>query len=130
MIRLLAERAAARLGVRRLQQARGSRISGMSAKATLVLLVVLIAPGACVAGDSGPGYPDRRTVEKQESQDPMQYNSLNGERRPEDNPGFNEQLREKQLQEQRSGPAQNPNINERQREKHLERERRGRGNRD
>jgi hypothetical protein len=100
-------------------------------KATLVVLALLIASRVCVAGDPGQGYPvDGDAVGKPEPRDPTLNNPLNGERRPEDNPGFNEQLREKRLREQRSGPAENPNINERTREKHLERERRSRGNRD
>jgi len=100
-------------------------------KTTCVVLALLAASGVCVAADSGQGYPvDRGTVEKDAPKDPMLYNSPNGERRPEDNPAFNERLRESHLKENRSGPAENPNINERTREKHLERERRSRGGRD
>jgi hypothetical protein len=100
-------------------------------KATLVVLPLLIASGVWAAGDAGQGYPvDQGTVETHEPKDPTLYNPLNGERRPEDNPGFNEQLREKRLQEQRSGPAENPNLNERTREKKLELERRSRGDHD
>jgi len=99
--------------------------------AHLMLPLFVAVSALLLVQDAGQAYRVAPgTVDEYAPRDPLLYNPLNGERRPEDNPGFNERLSERQLEERRSGPPENPRIDERKRDEYLELERRSRGNSD